>query len=476
MTLIVPTNALAQSINSNITDKQRDNIGTQRYLISLKNGKNQAVFLEKKGLKTRAKEDYSFTSTFGMELTQSEVENIRNDNDLSFMELDSTVNVASVGEIKRGQVDVGKGSGNSQSIPWGVDSIGADLAVQNKYDGKGVKIAVLDTGVSNHPDLKVAGCTSFVPGDTSYLDDNGHGTHVVGTITALDNKVGVVGVAPNSEIYAVKVLNGNGSGSYSQVIKGIDWAIKNKMNIISMSFGGPDYSQALKEAIKKANEQGILIIAAAGNGGLGNETELYPARYSEVISVGAGNKLLDRADFSSTGSELDLMAPGTDILSTLNDRSYGTLSGTSMAVPHVTGAAALIWSTNKKYTNEDIKSKLYASATSLGNAQQYGHGLVNVAKALGLVNGPIQPVVPEPVTGNPSPNTEFNIKVTGEKLLKLSSQLLSLKETAVRNSNLELAKEIENKYNELLGESVELNEVPLYLVARTLASEFWLYN
>ena len=218
------------------------------------------------------------------------------------------------------------------------------------------------------------------------MDDNSHGTHVSGTVAALNNKYGVVGAASNADIYAVKVLNKYGTGSYDQVIQGIDWAIANKMDIISMSFGGTQFSQALHEVIKEANNQGILIVAAAGNGGAGEETELYPALYPEVISVGAIDKTNARASFSSTGAEIDLVAPGTQILSTTLDGGYGVLSGTSMATPHVTGAVAALWSKNKKWTSSQIKSQLYTTATSLGEPHEYGHGLVNVAKALGLVD------------------------------------------------------------------------------------------
>ncbi|NBI31023.1 S8 family serine peptidase, partial [Chengkuizengella marina] len=212
-----------------------------------------------------------------------------------------------------------------------------------------------------------------------------HGTHVAGTIAALNNNEGVVGVAPKGNLYAVKVLNEDGNGSYAQVIEGIQWAMDNKIDIISMSFGAEIYSQALHEIIKEAVDQGILVIAAAGNGGEGEQTIVYPALFPEVISVGSVDETLVRADYSSTGLALDLVAPGTSILSTLEDEEYGEMSGTSMAVPHVTGAAALIWGSDKKLTANEVKNKLYETATSLGEAHEYGFGLTNVAGALELV-------------------------------------------------------------------------------------------
>jgi subtilisin family serine protease len=121
--------------------------------------------------------------------------------------------------------------------------------------GQGVKIAVLDTGIAPHPDLQIAGGKSFIANSESYADDHGHGTHVAGTISALDNKSGVIGVAPKAQLYALKVLDHQGSGSYSQIIEAIQWSIANKMDILSMSFGGKSASQALHQAIKEASAE-----------------------------------------------------------------------------------------------------------------------------------------------------------------------------------------------------------------------------
>ncbi|HJV47460.1 MAG TPA: S8 family serine peptidase, partial [Bacillota bacterium] len=183
----------------------------------------------------------------------------------------------------------------SETIPWGIQEIGADKAHNENLDGKNIKIAILDTGVSNHPDLNIASGVSFVEESDTNTDSNGHGTMVAGVIAALENKEGIVGVAPRADIFSVKVLDSQGSGSYSQVIEGIDWAIQNGMNIISLSLGGTIDSQALHEAIQKATSKGILVVAAAGNNGAGEETELYPALYPEVISVGAIDQSRNRA-------------------------------------------------------------------------------------------------------------------------------------------------------------------------------------
>jgi len=190
-------------------------------------------------------------------------------------------------------------------------------------------------------------------------------------------------------LYSVKVLDHAGNGTYAQVIQGIEWAIEHHVNVISMSFTGASDSQALHQAIVDASNAGILMIAAAGNRGSGAETEMYPALYPEVVSVGATTPSNVRANLSSTGNELDIMAPGVDIYSTFIGGGYTYMSGTSMAVPYVTGAAAVLWSAYPDDDSLSIMNRIYASATPLGDAHEYGHGLVNLARALGLVDSAI---------------------------------------------------------------------------------------
>ncbi|MFS1511739.1 S8 family serine peptidase [Chengkuizengella sp. SCS-71B] len=314
-------------------------------------------------------------------LTETELLEVASNDEVLFVEENVVVEVASVDKPKKKEIEE-----NDQLIPWGIDAISSELVHENGMDGKNIKVAILDTGISEHPDLKMKDGISFVESESFNDDDHGHGTHVAGTVAALDNEMGVVGVAPEVDFYGVKVLNEDGNGSYAQVIEGIQWAIDQKMDIISMSFGGQAYSRALHGVIQDADEEGILIIGAAGNAGEGTQTIQYPALFPEVISVGAVDENLERASYSSTGEELDLVAPGSDILSTLQNGEYGEMTGTSMAVPHVTGAAALIWSTDKKLSSEEIKNKLYNTATPLGDAHEYGYGLINVEKALGLIH------------------------------------------------------------------------------------------
>jgi subtilisin family serine protease len=240
---------------------------------------------------------------------------------------------------------------SSQFLPWGVDRIDAELVWPSK--GIGVRVAVLDSGIAKkHPDLAVAGGINFV-GRTPeknaprgrWIDDNGHGTHVAGTIGALDNGFGVVGVAPDVSLYAVKVLGSDGFGDVSDLIAGIQWAVENNMHLVNMSLGTDVNSPALETACEEALAAGLILVAAAGNDGpsptAGVSTVDYPAAYLSVIAVAAVDSLDEVTDESSQGDEVDIAGPGMDIVSTSYWGGINAMSGTSMAAPHVTGALAL---------------------------------------------------------------------------------------------------------------------------------------
>ncbi|MEW6308623.1 MAG: S8 family peptidase [Bacillota bacterium] len=283
----------------------------------------------------------------------------------------------------------GKCYAMAQTLPWGVDRIDADLVHATANKGTGVKVAILDTGIAlAHEDLRVWGGANFISTATSYDDDNGHGTHCAGIVAALDNTVGVIGVAPEAELYAVKVLDSAGSGSWSTVAAGIEWAITNKMQIISMSLGGSQGSTTLEAACKKAWDAGILLVAAAGNSGNAggrNDTVNYPAKYPTVIAVAATDSSDKRPSWSSTGPAVELAAPGVSIPSTYIGNTYKALSGTSMACPHVAGVAALVWRAHPTLTNQQVRDKMNATAIDLGVVGRdtwYGFGLVYAPSAV----------------------------------------------------------------------------------------------
>jgi subtilisin family serine protease len=256
--------------------------------------------------------------------------------------------------------------------PWGVQRVKAALAWP-RAQGARVKVAVIDTGVDrDHKDLSVAGGFNAVdPAQPQAWDDKeGHGTHVAGTIAAKRDGEGVVGVAPLAQIYAVRVLDENGNGTYDDVIAGIDWAVANGMQVANMSLGADEGSPALELAVKKAAERGLVIVAASGNsaGPVG-----YPAKYPETIAVGASDAQDKTAWFSNRGEEVDFIAPGVDVVSLKLGGGLDTLSGTSMATPHVAGLAALAISLGSR----DARATLVEAATKLPGATDHeqGHGL-----------------------------------------------------------------------------------------------------
>lgn len=283
----------------------------------------------------------------------------------------------------------------AESLPWGVNRIDAErvwdvdnnLVVDNGVKaGSGVKVAVLDTGIDlDHPDLQVniKGGVNTINPFKSADDDNGHGTHVAGIIAGADNTVGVLGVAPNASLYAVKVLNKNGSGFISDIIEGLQWSIDNNMQVVNMSLGTASDIQSLHDAIIAAYNHGIVLVAAAGNSGPGDNTVLFPAKYVEVIAVSATDNTDAVASWSSRGSEVELAAPGVNILSTYKGGGYKTLSGTSMASPHVAGTAALVIASGVTNPGE-VRSKLQSTADDKGTTgldNLYGYGLVDAEEA-----------------------------------------------------------------------------------------------
>ena len=300
--------------------------------------------------------EYSRFKSVKIKTNFNKITKLLNDSDIKYIELDQNIQLL------------------EDEIPYGVNNVLAPSAWSLTH-GNDVKIAVLDSGVSPHDDLTIMGGYSVISED--YTDGYGHGTAVTGVISALLNDNGLVGVAPSSEIYAVKIMESS-LGDLSDAISGLGWAIDNNVDIISMSFGFDFYSQIFKEAVQEAYSSDILLIAASGND---NTDVLYPAAYTDVIAVGAVDSNNEKAPFSSYGYELELVAPGVDISSTALNNGYSIYSGTSMAAPHVTGVAALIKSYDYSLTNTEIRGKLRNDALDLGAVGKddyYGFGLVQV--------------------------------------------------------------------------------------------------
>jgi thermitase len=308
-------------------------------------------------------------------------------NDPRFPELYGLNNTGQTGGTPDADIDA----------PEGWDTAGLGLFPSSG----GAKVGVVDTGIlSTHEDLvgKVANCAQSYTGvflltgsiqEGSCADDNGHGTHVSGTITGnANNGKGVAGVAFNSQLAMCKALGGPlGQGATSDVSNCIRWTHDKGAKVLSMSLGGgasTTMQQAVQYAWAGGGAGGTVIVAAAGNDG--DATLNYPAAYPEVVSVAATDNKDQRASFSNANSDVEIAAPGVNVLSTYNgsNTSYTTLSGTSMATPHVAGVTAIIWDKYPTATASTIRSKLDASVDDLGAAGRdtsFGFGRVNLQKA-----------------------------------------------------------------------------------------------
>jgi len=306
---------------------------------------------------------------------------------------------------------------------WGVERIGSGTVHDGGNKGAGVKIGIIDSGVDyRHQDLDgvYAGGYDFVQNDADPDDVYGHGTHVAGTACAEDNGLGVVGAAPDCALYSLRVLNDSGSGSWSATIAAMDWAVLNGLQVVNLSLGSSqDPGSTVKSAFDNAEAVGLVIVAAGGNSGRpsgkGNNV-IYPAKYASVIAVAATDKNDTRPSWSSTGEEIELAAPGVSILSSWNDGDsphdpqpiildgdwYKEGSGTSMASPHVAGAAALVIkagvtdSNGNGRINDEVRAVLDSTADDIGAAGKdthYGYGLVNVAAAIASL---VPPQPPDP--------------------------------------------------------------------------------
>ncbi|UEL48460.1 S8 family peptidase [Terrisporobacter hibernicus] len=285
-----------------------------------------------------------------------------------------------------------RGVKNTGKTPYGVTMIQAKNMWSESSRGEGINIAVIDSGCDiDHESLKenFAFVRNFTDEDKKnpniVIDRVGHGTHVAGIIAANGNNNTVVGVAPWANLYILKAIDKTGSGKVSWVINAINYAVEKKVDIISMSLGMPNNDPKLEKSIKHAVNNNILVVCAAGNEGDGNSGDFeysYPASYVDVISVGAVDKKGVPASFSNANLVVDLVAPGVDVVSTYPNNQFASLSGTSMAAPHVSGSLALLknWSHEefqRDLTQEEIYAQLIKYTKNLGYPRTVqGNGLI----------------------------------------------------------------------------------------------------
>lgn len=277
-----------------------------------------------------------------------------------------------------------------QVIDWGVNMVNAPK-MWAKTKGEGVKVAILDTGIDvTHPDLSsnIQHGLNFTGGDPNdFMDGQGHGTHVAGIIAGVDNKQGIVGVAPQAELYIAKVLGDDGEGAIQAICEGIVYAVENKVDIISMSLGcTTNPGDMLYRAIKYAYDNDIVIVVASGNEA-GHVD--WPAAYDECIAVGAIDDRKNIAGFSNYGTQVDVVAPGVEILSTYPRGQYARLSGTSMAAPVVAGIIALLIAYLRKqgipYSPASIMDMLHQHSVdggAIGRDDFFGDGIVDAEKLI----------------------------------------------------------------------------------------------
>ncbi|WFA06374.1 S8 family serine peptidase [Bacillus sp. HSf4] len=309
------------------------------------------------------------------------VRKLEHDPDVLYVENNAPVKAADATAFKA--VSSGTEQNTGSFAQWNIKPIQADLAWHKGLTGKHVRTAVLDSGISPHDELSIAGGVSMVDYTASYRDDNGHGTHVAGIIGAKHNGFGIDGIAPGAELYAVKVLDKTGSGDLKSILKAIDWSIQHNIDIINMSLVVSGDSQILHDAADRAYKKGILLVAASGNDG--NKTSVYyPAAYSSVIAVSATNEKNQLASFSNTGAAVEFSAPGTSIISTYVNRKYASSSGTSQAVPHVAGMFALLKQMYPASTNSELRRKMQFFTSDLGAPGRdslFGYGLIRFKEA-----------------------------------------------------------------------------------------------
>ena len=368
-------------------------VADQEYIVRTKSeaplDKIRKNYSESNNINDNKRDFLEENNMISLELSQTEVQELSVDDNIEFIEEDAIVegstqnNKIILNEKKPHKKHEKVNKKNRSDHEWNVQMINADKIKKNKLKKK-IKIALLDSGVDAGNDISLAYSISLVPGEEEmtkmFMDGSGHGSSVAGLIAAEDNEEGITGINPNAEIYSIRVLDDANQAPLSRVIEGIYLAIEQKVNIINMSFGLNTYSKALEEAIRAAAEEGILIVASAGN--TGDRGVQYPAAYEEVLAVGSVDKQGEVAEHSAKGEEIEIVAPGELVRTTGFLGTEMVSSGTSLAAPQVAAVASLIWERDPGVPADFVRDLLKESANLYGEAESYGNGLVDAEYAL----------------------------------------------------------------------------------------------
>lgn len=329
-------------------------------------------------------------------MTAKEAKSLENDSDIQKIEKDVTVKALETEETTGVKIQGSTAYTSTDKLSkedkgkepfWNLKSIHANHKQGNSK--RRVKVALLDSGVDFQENLKIKERVNLIAEEEEFSavfeDESCHGTSIASLIVGTGNKV--KGINDNVDLYSARILDGNKKAPVSRVIEGIYWAIDKKVNIINISFGTNQYSEALKQAIDDANAKGILVIAAAGNQGEnGTDNVEYPAAFKNVVAVGSINSKAEASSFSSNGKEVDIVAPGEAIRATGAFGETMVTSGTSMAVPHVVGVASRLWQKDLSKSNTFIRQLLQESARPLGETRKYGCGLIDCKYAEDMYN------------------------------------------------------------------------------------------
>lgn len=375
----------------------------RRYLVGVNQRRQtkqlEAVYESDTDISSQAEDNLEKNNMVTVMLTDSEAEELEEKPEVAFVEEDVEVKACGKSCTNQYMKQIHKKKENriqenKSKSQWNMRMIHSDKVTQDEHSNqlkrkgksgkKKIKVAVLDSGVDYWSDIDLAESHTLVPKEEEmsllFMDGTGHGNSVAGLIAAKDNEEGITGVNPNAEIYSIRVLDNDNCSPISRIVEGIYMAIERNVDIINMSFGVSTYSAALEQAVKDAEKAGILMVAAAGN--VGDKGVQYPAAFDEVIAVGSVDKDGNLASDSSTGGQVELVAPGELVMSTGDFGDVKVASGTSLAAPQVAGAAALLWEKDPDMPAAFIRQVLTESANCYGEHNKYGNGLLDVEYAL----------------------------------------------------------------------------------------------